>query len=126
MLIVAIGLWDLALLSAVSDPATGTGWDQLSQLGVIALALVTGLGLEYRYVVVPDRKRAETAAEVERKRTDAAEERERLRADRERDDRQKAEERERETTKVALPALQESSRAVDTVLRALERGRVDQ
>lgn len=123
MLLATIGILDLALLSAATDPAAGTGWEQLSQLGVIALAVITGAGLVYRYVVLPDRKRAEAAAEVERKRTEAAEERERLRADREREDRQKAEERERELAKVAFPALQESSRALDTVLRTLDTPR---
>jgi Tfp pilus assembly protein PilO len=115
MILLAIGIWDLAYFWAVTDPNSELGWDQLAQLGVIALAVITGAALVYRYVVLPERERAkqdrvELLARVEM----------------ERQDRVKAEERERETTKVALPALQESSKAMDSVLRVLERGRTGQ
>lgn len=110
MTLLAIGLVDLAILSAVTDPSGDAGWDQLAQLGVIAMAVIAGAALVYRYVVLPDRARAE---------------KDRLEflslMAREREDRQKSEERERETARVAFPALQESSRAMDSMLRALER-----
>lgn len=66
--LIALGLLTLAAQDAQAPDVSG-----LWGLGVIAVALVVGAGLTYRYVAVPERNRADKAEA----RADASFERER-------------------------------------------------
>jgi hypothetical protein len=74
-------------------------WDQLGQLGVIALALVVGAGIAYRYVVLP--LRAQLGEE--------------------RIERIAAQDREREAYKITTPVVLTTNATLDRVVLVLER-----
>lgn len=125
-------IWLLGTAVARMIAATGPGWEQLRDLGLPALGLIVGAAGVYLFGWAPDRKRAaeELTAERVRNREEMAAERsscretlglERQRADRERTDRQESEARERKSYEITLPALQEAARAMDTVMRWVDR-----
>lgn len=124
--------WLLGMAVARMLAATGPGWEQLRDLGLPALGLIVGAGGYHWFIARPSMDRAQKELELERARNreDMAAERascretlglERQRADRERTDRQESEARERKSYEVTLPALQEASRAMDTVMRWVDR-----
>lgn len=124
--------WLLGMAVAQWIAATGPGWEQLRDLGLPALGLIVGAGAYHWFVGKPALERAlvELTAERARYREEMTSERascretlglERQRADRERADRQESEARERKSYEVTLPALQEASRAMDTIMKWLDR-----
>ena len=101
--------------------AASPGWEQVSELGLPALGLIVGAGAYHWFVAKPERERLCRELELERARGTAAAAKEEARADQEREDRQESEARERKGYELALPALQEASRTMETVMRWVNR-----
>lgn len=125
-------IWLLGTAVARLIAAEAPGWDQFRDLGLPALGLIVGAAAVYLFGLLPDRKRAKEEMEAERARAERemTQERtscrealglERQRADRERADRQESEARERKSYETSLPALQEAARAMDTVMKWVDR-----
>lgn len=85
------------VLLAQTSPPTG---DDLWRLGVIAVAMLVGAAVTYRYTTLPERDRASKAE---------------LRAE-------ASEAREREALKSTLPALVAVNAAADRMLAAAQKG----
>lgn len=114
-------IWLLGTAVTRLIAAASPGWDQFKDLGLPALGLIVGFAGYHYLVAKPAQERAVAELATERASCRETLGLERQRADRERTDRQESETRERKSYEVTLPALQEAARAMDTVMRWVDR-----